>query len=80
MKRKRHTPEEIIKKLRTAEEALVGSKNVPHDCGEHSDATSVGKASIPASRRTPSSGLKNLKRRTPASNDWSPTWLSTWLY
>ncbi len=28
MKRKRHTPEEIIKKLRAAEEALAGGKTV----------------------------------------------------
>ena len=32
MKRKRHTPEEIIKKLRTAEEALAGGKNVEEAC------------------------------------------------
>jgi putative transposase len=32
MKRKRHAPEEIIKKLRTAEEALAGSKNVEEAC------------------------------------------------
>ena len=32
MKRKRHTPEEIIKKLRTAEEALAGGKTVEEAC------------------------------------------------
>jgi len=32
MKRKRHTPEEIIKKLRTAEEALAGGKSVEEAC------------------------------------------------
>ena len=32
MKRKRHTPEEIIKKLRTAEEALADGKNVEEAC------------------------------------------------
>jgi transposase-like protein len=32
MKRKRHTPEDIIKKLRTAEEALAGGKTVEDAC------------------------------------------------
>ena len=32
MKRKRHTPEEIIKKLRTAEVALASGKNVEEAC------------------------------------------------
>ena len=32
MKRKRHTPEEIIKKLRTAEETLASGKNVKEAC------------------------------------------------
>lgn len=32
MKRKRHTPEEIINKLRTAEEAWAGDKNVEEPC------------------------------------------------
>ncbi len=32
MKRKRHTPEEIIKKLRTAEDALASGKNVEEAC------------------------------------------------
>jgi transposase InsO family protein len=32
MKRKRHTCEEIIKKLRSAEEALVGGKTVEEAC------------------------------------------------
>jgi len=32
MKRKRHTPEEIIKKLRAAEEALAGGKTVEEAC------------------------------------------------
>ena len=32
MKRKRHTPEEIIKKLRAAEEALAGGKPVVEAC------------------------------------------------
>jgi putative transposase len=32
MKRKRHTPEEIIKKLRAAEEALAGGKPVEEAC------------------------------------------------
>jgi transposase-like protein len=57
MKRKRHTPEEIIKKLRAAEEALAGGKTVEDVCRiiSVSMATyqSVGRASIPASRRTP---------------------------
>jgi hypothetical protein len=38
MKRKRHTPEEIIKKLRTAEEALAGGKTV-EDVGDHPKCT-----------------------------------------
>lgn len=32
MKRKRHTPEEIIKKLRSAVEALTGGKTVEEAC------------------------------------------------
>jgi len=32
MKRKRHSPEEIIKKLRTAGEALAGGKSVEEAC------------------------------------------------
>jgi hypothetical protein len=32
MKRKRHTPEEIIKKLRSTEEALAGGKTVGEAC------------------------------------------------
>ncbi len=32
MKRKRHTPEEIIKKLRTAEETLASGNNVKEAC------------------------------------------------
>jgi hypothetical protein len=32
MKRKRHTPEDIIKKLRAAEEALAGGKTVEEAC------------------------------------------------
>jgi transposase-like protein len=32
MKRKRHTPEEIIKKLRAVEEALASGKNVEEAC------------------------------------------------
>ena len=32
MKRKRHTPEEIIKKLRTAEKTLASGKNVEQAC------------------------------------------------
>ena len=32
MKRKRHRPEEIIKKLRSAEEALAGGKTVEEAC------------------------------------------------
>jgi hypothetical protein len=32
MKRKRHTPEEIIRKLRTAEEAMAGGRTVEEAC------------------------------------------------
>jgi transposase-like protein len=32
MKRKRHSPEEIIRKLRTAEEAVAGGRTVEEAC------------------------------------------------
>jgi transposase-like protein len=83
MKRKRHTPEEIIKKLRTAEEALAGGKNVEEAC--RMIAVSMAtyqrwKSQYSGVKKDALKRLKELERRTPASNDWSPTRLSTWPY
>jgi hypothetical protein len=44
MKRKRHTPEEIIRKLRNAEEAMAGRRTVAQPCR----IIAVSMATLPA--------------------------------
>ena len=81
MKKKRHTPEQIVKKLRVASEELARGTNIEEVCRklEVSVATyhrwnkQYGGAKMETVKR-----LKELERRTRDSRRWSRSKLWTW--
>jgi transposase-like protein len=89
MKRKRHTPEQIIRKLRTAEQLLNQGQTVADVCRilEVSAPTyhrwqqlyggMKATEALAARLLRSSSGSRSLSRRTPGSNDY---WLTlNWI-
>ena len=83
MKRKRHTPEEIIKKLRTAEVALASGKNVEEAC--RMIAVSMAtyqrwKSQYSGVKKDTLKRLKELEKENARFKRRVATRLSTWPY